>query len=184
MSKNLHDIKELQHVSVREGVFLRPMKDEDAEVLLGILDQDQSIRDRVGVAAKLKPEEDVRDEVQDMLKDDGLIRYVVVEDDLVVGLVSLWRDSGYFGQKADPDAYGFGYFLAVEARGRGLVTDSLMALMQVASDNLKISQFLAFCEADNQSSGAVLEKVGFRATSIAYTDPSNGWVEQRYEKNL
>jgi RimJ/RimL family protein N-acetyltransferase len=160
------------------------MQDEDAGDLLEILSQDPLIRERVGVAAKLKTEQDVRDEVLSMNEDDGLIRYMVVENEKIVGLVSLWRDSGYFGQKADPNAYGFGYFLSTDARGRGLVTDSLSVLMQVVADNLKVNAFLAFCESDNKPSGAVLEKVGFRPTDTTYVDPNKGWIERRYEKTI
>lgn len=181
---NLHDVAALQSVAVREGVTLRPMQDEDAEALLAILEADPGIRERVAVAAKMMDEESVRAEVEDYQADTGLIRYVVEEDNKVTGLVSLWRDEGYFGQQPRPHAYGFGYFQHPDFRGRGVVSDSVRALMDTAQENFRVDSFIAFCEEDNAPSIAVLEKLGFESNGIAYDVPGHGWIECMYEKKV
>lgn len=171
-------------IDVRAGVLLRPLQASDATELLSILDADPSIRERVGVASGLHAERDVERLVEKEREDTELIRYCILEDDRVVGLVSLWRAGEYFGDKADPDDYGFGYFLAPSARGRGLVTDSLTALMAVAAAHLPIKRFIAFCEADNTASGAVLQKAGFEKTSVSWQDNEHGWTERKYIRRI
>lgn len=181
---NLKGISALQNINVHEGVTLRPFVIADAVAILAILEQDPSIRERVGVAARLHTVNDVELLLDEEGDDPNIIRYVIEEKDQVVGMVNLWRAGDYFEGKADPDDYGFGYFLAPSARGKGLVTDSLMALMDVAAKNLSVKKFIAFCEADNAASGAVLKKAGFEKTDVAWQDNEHGWLEQKYAKTV
>lgn len=173
-----------EKITVRDGVLLRPLASEDADDLLAILDADPAIRERVGVASRLYSAEDVNTLVKEEQGDAELIRYVISENNMVVGLLNFWRAGEYFGDKADPDDYGFGYFLAPSARGRGLVTDSLRALMEIAAANLPVQRFIAFCEADNTASGALLQKAGFEKTDTAWDDAEHGWVEQKYAREI
>lgn len=181
---NLHEVAALSLVHVRDGVILRPMLGSDAASLLACLDADPSIRERVTVAAAMRGPEDVQAQVVRYKQDNGLIRYVIVEYGKVVGLMSFWRDSGYFGQKPNPHAYGFGYFLAPDARGRGLVTDSLRALMDAAQANLHVEAFMAFCEDNNSASSSLLVKSGLLPTEISYTEPKHGWAERCYLRRM
>lgn len=171
-----------EKINVREGICLRPLQREDATVLLAILDADPSIRERVGFASRLHAVDDVARLLEVEKGDKEIIRYVIVENDSVVGLINFWRAGEYFGDKADPDDYGFGYFLAPSARGRGLVTNSLTALMAVAVMHLPVKKFIAFCEADNAQSGSVLKKAGFEQTDVSWKDDEHGWIEQKYSR--
>lgn len=171
-------------IRVRDGVMLRPLESADASELLAILGADPSIRERVGVASRLYTVEDVAKLLEDESGDEELVRYVIVENDSVVGMVNFWRAGEFFGDKAEPDDYGFGYFLAPSARGRGLVTDSLSAVMATASAELDVKRFIAFCEADNAASGAVLRKAGFEKTDMQWKDDEHGWVEQKYTRTV
>lgn len=173
-----------ENIDVREHVKLRPLEKADAPVLLAMLNTDPSIRERVGVASRLYTVEDVAKLLDDESGDEGLIRYVIVENDRVVGMVNFWRAGDFFGDKAEPDDYGFGYFLAPSARGRGLVTDSLSALMAVASAELDVKRFIAFCEADNKASGEVLKKAGFEPSEVSWKDTEHGWVERKYVRTV
>jgi RimJ/RimL family protein N-acetyltransferase len=181
---NLHEQPSLQEVQIREGVVLRPMAETDAAELLDVLNADPSIRDRVTVASRMHAEDDVKREVEAYKADEGLIRYVVVDEERVVGLVSFWRDDGFFGQEANPNSYGFGYFLHPKARGRGLITDSVGVLMRVAQESFPVDYFMAFCEDDNPKSIRVLRKLGFEPTERAYVEPTRGWKERLYEKGV
>lgn len=181
---NLKGLSALQNVNVREAVALRPFATADAAAILAILDADPSIRDRVGVAARLHTVNDVELLLKEEVDDPTVIRYVIEEKDYVVGMVNLWRAGNYFEGKADPDDYGFGYFLAPSARGKGLVTDSLTALMDVVAKSLPVKKFIAFCEADNAASGAVLKKAGFEKTDVTWQDNEHGWLEQKYAKTV
>jgi RimJ/RimL family protein N-acetyltransferase len=182
---NLHNIPELQTVPVRGGVILRPLGEDDAAQILGILDADPSIRERVSVASKLHTPEDVAKQVEIYRKDDHLIRYAIVENEEVIGLVSFWRDiDSPFGVPDNPDDYGFGYFLSPAKRGSGIVTDTVQRLMDVAVKNLRVNQFIAYCETDNTDSISVLTKLGFHLTDIELTEQNTGWVEYKYVKEL
>jgi len=179
---NLNEVLTLQDVTVREGTVLRPMQNSDATGVLQILEADPSIRKRVTVASRMHNEEDVKREVAAYQNEGDHIRYIIHENGTCVGLVSLWRDSGFFGQEAKPHAYGFGYFLDPTARGRGLITDSIRTLMNVSQACLRIDTFMAFCEDDNTESIAVLKKLGFMPTENTFSEPAAGWTERLYEK--
>ena len=183
-SIDLRAIPALQKVVVREGVLLRPLEATDAERVLAMLDEDPSIREHVSVAAKFRQKSDVVAEVERLKNDKETLRYVICEHESIVGMMNLWRAGKFFGAKAKPNNYGFGYFLAPEGRGRGLVTTSLLVLMDIAQRELGATSFVAFCEADNAASGAVLKKAGFAPTDKTWTEPTHGWTEQKYQRNV
>lgn len=174
----------MHRVKVRDGVFLRPMEAHDAVRILEIIEADPTIRQRVSIASRLHTVKDVRQEVTLSESDGGVVRYVVVSGGVVVGLISLWRDSGYFGHQANPNAYGFGYFLDPTVRGRGLVSDGITCLMDELVKNIPVELFLAFCEDDNRGSVGVLTRLGFVPTDQTYSEPHTGWTERRYERTL
>lgn len=181
---DLHDVPALKRVPVRDGVMLRPLAARDAKSILQILEDDPEIRKRVWVAAAMHTAQDVEEQVEKGKNDATLLRYVIEEDGKVAGMVTFWRAGDYFGDKAEENDYGFGYFLAPSARGRGLVTDSLTALMSIALETLEVHSFIAFCEADNAASGSLLKKAGLKPTKQTWTEPDNGWVEQKYQRNI
>jgi RimJ/RimL family protein N-acetyltransferase len=180
MVANLHAEAEFQKVKVRGNIFLRPLEQSDAFQLLKILSADPIIRDRVIVSAELHTKKDVKAMLAKMQADPGLMHYVLVEDGHLVGLVSLWRDNGFFGEPVNPNRYGFGYFLDPAARGKGLITASVRSLMNTLSKNLKVDQFISYCEDDNVSSKAVLERLGFVPNDKTFREPTHGWIEREY----
>lgn len=177
---NLHDIPLLQFVHVAPGVMLRNLKPSDADELLAILDKDPSVRERVTVASRLHSAKDVQTEVDRIAADPWLIRYVIIADDKIVGLISLWKDDGFFGQIPEKNGYGFGYFLDPTMRGKGLMTKSIRKLMETTLIALVVDTFVAYCEDDNSQSIAVLNKLGFRPTNEVYGEPTKGWQERKY----
>jgi RimJ/RimL family protein N-acetyltransferase len=179
---NLHSVAALQDVAVSEDVRLVPLTETDAQDILVAIENDPSIRERVTVASRMLDEPSVIREIDSYRADHGLIRYGIRKDNKVVGLVSLWRDEGFFGTEPQNDDYGFGYFLDPHYRGLGIVTSSIVSLMQVLAAHLYVRQFVAFCEEDNQESLAVLSKLGFKPTGDTFREPTHGWLEQKYTK--
>ena len=173
-----------ESIAVRSGVVLRPLEATDASAIIEALDADPSIRERVTVAAQLHTEDDVRREADRYKTDPDLTRFVIVENGTCVGLISLWRDTGFFGQTPQPHTFGFGYFLHPAARGRGLVTDSLTALMKAARAKFRVDSFIAFCEDSNRDSIALLRKLGLGPTPQTFDEPINGWRERMYQKKV
>ncbi|MBI2074277.1 MAG: GNAT family N-acetyltransferase [Candidatus Levybacteria bacterium] len=179
---NLHTISALKEIFVRGGIKLRPLRSSDAMRLLEILSDDSSIRDKVTVASRLHTPEDVIKEVKNYHKETGLIRYTLLKEDKPIGIVSLWRDEGYFGTAPQPDDYGFGFFLDPKERGKGLVTNALQCIMDTLVKNLHVNNFVVFCEDSNHESIAVLTKLGFGPTDKTFSEPYKGWLERKYVK--
>lgn len=181
---NLHEIPGLQTIHVRENLLLRPMEERDAPAIVALGEADPKIRKLVLVMAHLTTEEAVRQEVAKYKKDPGLIRYVPVENGEVVGLESLWRDEGFFGQPVRPYAYGFGYCLHPEARGQGIATASLEALERAVRSALRVDTVMAFCEDENPGSIAVLSRRGLTPTEEQYPDSTLGKTVRLYVKKV
>ena len=177
---DLHSAPALQEVAVRESVRLTPLSEDHAEPLLETLSADPSIRDRVAVASKIHTKEDVQKEIERYHNDPALIRYSLFVEQQYAGLVSLWNDDGMFGMPPDPTAFGFGYFLNPDYRGKGLVTDSIKALMEATQKNFKVTQFIAFCEDDNRDSIKLLKKMGFDPEGEVLPDEKSGWIARKY----
>lgn len=178
--QNLHEISALQKIRVDTTTILRQLEVDDAAAMLAILDEDPSIRESVTAAARMKDEVTFQEEVAFINDSHDLLRYVIIHGGKIVGLLSFWRDGGYFATKPLPNTYGFGYFLAPSARGNGIVTKSLRKMMNVAVKSLEVTNFIAYCEDGNSSSAAVLQRNGFEATNSTYIEPKHGWVERRY----
>jgi len=181
---NLHTISALQEINVSDGLKLRPLNQSDDVRILEILAADDSIRNRVTVASRLYTTKDIAAEIERYRRDTGLIRYVLIKKDNPIGMVSFWRDDGFFGTSPHPDDYGFGYFLDPKERGKGLATRSIQSLMDAAINNLKVNQFISFCEDSNKESISVLKRLGFRPTDELLKEPKNGWIERKYIKKL
>ena len=182
-STNPHETM-LREVVVRDGVVVRPMLEADAAQLLGIMERDPSIRDHVTVAAAMQDADGVRKQVEAYTNDNSVIRYVIVHDGDVAGLVSFWRDTGYFGYTPMPYTFGFGYFTDPKRRGQHLAGDSVQALMNEAQKSFRVDQFIAFTETDNEASQHVLRSLGFAKTDIDYTEPNMGWAESMWCKKV
>ncbi len=180
---DLHEVDALQEIQVSDNVLIRPMSENDAEEILRAIEKDASIREKVSVAAKMKSSEDVATQVSSYSSDPHLMRYVIEKDNEVVGLVSFWRDiDNPFDAPDNPDDYGFGYFLDPKHRGEGIATRAVEKLMQVASLNLKVDHFIAYCEDENKESVAVLQKLGFVGSDITLVEENHGWTERKYIK--
>lgn len=177
---NLHTITAFSEVIVLENIKLVPLNESHAAQILNILLKDPNIRNRVTVASKLHTIEDIKTEIYSYLNDDGLIRFTLLKRNIPIGMVSFWRDDGFWGKK-NLDDYGFGFFLDPEQRGKGLIIRSIKSLIKTALDNLNVRQFVAFCEDNNIQSVSVLIKLGFKPTNKTLSEPSKGWIERKYE---
>jgi len=182
--EDLHAVAALQEVEIRPGILIRPLQEEHGAGILAILDIDPLIRDRVSVASHLFTQDDIIKEIAAIQSDPGLIRYAILENNNPIGLVSLWRDDGFFGTPPNPNDYGFGYFIDPEERGKGIVTDTVTQLMATAQQSLYVRQFVAFCEDDNAESVAVLSRLGFEKNGEAFNEPTHGWMEYKYVRSL
>lgn len=184
----LRDLEALHHVDVRLGVNLRLLQQQDAPRLIEILRSDPSIRNRVTVAARMKTEEDAHSEITKLESSENFVRYAIMDNEKMAGLLSLWRNELWRNEdmtgEVIPNVFGFGFFLDPEARGRGLVSSSIKSLMSVVQENLQVDSFIAWCEDDNLDSIAVLKSVGLEPTDVTHKEAENGWPERLYRKDV
>lgn len=181
---NLHSISALQEIHVSDGLKLRLLKNSDIIRILKIMEMDSNIRNRVSLASRLHTPEDIAAEIESYKKNTGVIRYVLLQDNNPVGLISFWHDRGYLCTPSSPNDYGFGYFLDPNERGKGLITRAIQSLIDIVVKNIHVNQFVAFCEDDNIESIAVLTRLGFKPTDETFSEPKNGWIERKYKKSV
>jgi len=180
---NLHEVPELKRIDVDGVTYIRPLQTSDAEAVLAILGADSSIREHVTAAARMNDEAGVEKEVASYQSMPDLVRYVIIHNREIVGLISLWADGGYFDTAPIENGYGFGYFLAPNARGKGIISKTIEKLMDVVSSKLHVDVYMAYCEDGNESSVRLLTRLGFHPTSETFAEPKHGWTERRYIKS-
>jgi RimJ/RimL family protein N-acetyltransferase len=166
-------------------VSLRLIEAGDEAALVSILDADPSIQERVSVAAVIR--QAGFQNALAMLEEprfDKLVPYAIVQNGKVVGQLSFWQDLGYFGERPDTEAYGFGFSLAPEARGQGLATAAVERLIEIAKTELGAKRIIAFCEDDNEDSKKVLKRLGLKQTERIVQEPLTGWQERLYVREL
>ena len=73
-----------------------------------------------------------------------------------------------------PGVYEIGYWVGADYRGRGVATGAARAVTHFVFDTLGAKIAAAGYFADNQASGRVLERVGFRPTGETVTMQSAG----------
>jgi len=64
--------------------------------------------------------------------------------------------------KDSSTAIEFGYWIAEEHEGKGIITRCISTLMDYAIDNMDVQRFIIGCAANNQRSRAVPERLGYR----------------------
>ena len=181
---SLLSITALQEIQVDEELKLLPLNKSHTKRILEILEADKSIRRKVSVASRINSPIDIENEIEYYRNTTGLIRYTLLRASNPVGLVSFWREDGLFWGEVNLDNYGFGFFLDPNERGKGIITRSVQKIMDTAVKNMKVEQFIAFCEDNNKESVSVLAKLGFEPTDDTLVEPDNGWIERKYAKKL
>ncbi len=96
---NLHTLPVFSEVIVSVDVKLVPLNVTHGIRILDILQEDPDIRNKVTIASKLHSLEDVETEINTYMNDDGLIRFTLLKKGNPIGMVSFWRDDGFWGEK-------------------------------------------------------------------------------------
>lgn len=88
---------------------------------------------------------------------------------------------GSIGLRLDRDEAAIGYWLATEARGAGLMTRAVEAVMRWARSALGLGTFTIYVQAENVASVAVAERAGFHHEdeSVDFPDGKKRLVYRR-----
>ena len=141
-----------------DRLFLRPIVPSDAEAIFMAYAQDGEVT-RFLTWRPYARAEDVRDFIQDCIGSTSSRTYVLLQGDVLVGATDLRREK--------PHAVGFGYVLARQAWGQGLMTEALTAMRRWALDQPAIWRFGASCDVENVASARVMEKAGLDREGVA-----------------
>lgn len=99
-------------------------------------------------------------------------RFLITKNGEPYGYFGIWPDN-------EPDMYEVGYAVLPRYRGKGIITQVLDAIEEVAMTNLKAAGLVAHIDESNEASQRVITKQGFHPT-----DKFNDEGGRRYEKPL
>jgi [ribosomal protein S5]-alanine N-acetyltransferase len=89
-------------------------------------------------------------------------RYVILEDDTIVGMISLVPI-----ERGPLQSANLGYWLDQAATGRGIATQAAALVMEIAFGELGLHRLQAGTLLDNYRSQRVLERSGFEKIGVA-----------------
>jgi RimJ/RimL family protein N-acetyltransferase len=139
---------------------IAPLVDADAPALLAITDA--SVTSRVSFL----PEPFTLDDARVVVAENDERRFLGVRDRVsgaLHGVIGLHRKP--FG------TIEIGYWFAASARGQGLATEAVDAVLDALQGLPTCSRIEAECSIDNRSSWGLLQRVGFRPTGDAGEKP-------------
>lgn len=140
-------------LAVRDGVVLRRWRSEDAPAIAEAC-SDPEIATWIPLPQPYPIEEALRyvGLTEQWWRTGEQFVLCVARGNEVLGSISL---------RLDRDRASIGYWLAPEARGRGIMTQAVKALTGWASEVLDLREVWIFVQAANQASRAVAERAGF-----------------------
>ena len=143
-----------------ERVVLRPWRLEDVPAVTAAC-QDAEIARWLAFVPEPYTEEDARFYIEDCLRSgEDRVPFAITDADTggVIGSIEMRVNRMLTGH--------IGYWLAAEARGRGLTTEALLALSRWGFDELGLGRVELVTDPENIASQRVAEKAGFTREGI------------------
>lgn len=149
---------------VRPGLELREMEPDDAQMVFDLVERNRAMLEEWEPGMAFTSAEGVRAFFSAEMKDDHRLplNLGIFEDGELRGMVQLASGS-------NPGEASVGYWLSADHQGRGLVTEAVRALVQIAFDRLGYEHILIDCSERNIRSRRVPERLGF--TLAQYIPP-------------
>lgn len=147
------------------GVYLRPMTDEDTDLIVAWRNQEEVRRNFIYQA--LFTRESHRAWIRDMVETGKVVQMMICEEetDIPVGSVYL-RDINPQHHKAE-----YGIFIGGEgARGRGYGTQAARLMIRYAFEELKLHRLFLRAFAENRQAIRSYEKAGFVQEAYLHDD--------------
>jgi RimJ/RimL family protein N-acetyltransferase len=153
---------------------LRLLGPEHAAQFLRILQGDSPVATKFPWTSNLTTVEKVQEKIERSLERQHKSRYGIFVGSKLVGYFASWLNK--------PGSYGFAYFVAQDARGKGYAA----AALQILSDSIIESSPAAVCvlmiDETNAASQRVAAKAGFHPTDIRVNRGSR--VVRRHERTI
>lgn len=154
MTKNFYTVKILE----TERLILREIVESDSEFILDLLNQPSFIK-HIG-DRNVRTVDDAKDFIENRYRASyaehgfGLYTVELKKNNVPIGIC------GFVRRDTLPEAdIGFAFLPQFERKGYAL--ESATAIMEYGRETLKLKRVLAITSIDNESSGRLLEKLGF-----------------------
>lgn len=162
-------------IPVRENLELRLRTEADAEEVFGVVDKNRSyLRQWLPWVDATKTVEDTRKYIQACLsnfeKQEGI--------DLGIWYEGQWVGSigfHYWDKTNRKDTIG--YWLSESFQGKGIITDSVSALIKYGFEVMNLNRIEILCAVDNAKSRAIPEKLGFKNEGVCR---QNEWLYDHF----
>jgi RimJ/RimL family protein N-acetyltransferase len=145
-------------VELRDGeVVLRPWIQNDVPALVAAIDDAE-----IAYWIPLIPHPYTEEDAHEFLRGDvapAEYRLAITLADVVVGGIGMSVNSHFYRGHV-------GYWVAREARGRGVCTRALRMLARHGLEELELQRLELITDPDNQASQRVAEKVGFQREGV------------------
>lgn len=115
-----------------------------------------------------------RERIATAVADDATLRCLIVDGEAVLGMISLTEISRGPAQSAN-----LGYWVAESANGRGVATQAVHLILDVAFGELALHRLQAGTLLHNLGSQKVLERTGFERIGVArsYLNIAGQWQD-------
>lgn len=151
-------------ILVREGLELRLRAETDAEAVFHVIDRNRDyLRQWLPWLDDSKTIEDTRKYIQSDLsefeKKEGL--------DLGIWYVGQWVGGiGFHAWGGKNRKSSIGYWLSEDFQGKGIMTDTVRALVTYGFEQMNLNRIEIRCASENTRSRAIPEKLGFKTEGV------------------
>lgn len=143
-------------IYITQNIFLRPLSLGDAVSLFRVIDDERETLCQwlpfVDLTEKIQ---DTQNYIEQSLIMSDVPQFCIYEGDCLIGLV------GFKDYDPDNRRIEIGYWLSKDAEGRGIMTQSVRRLLELAFTNLNINRVQIRAAVENHKSRKIAERLGF-----------------------
>jgi len=152
------------NLKVNENITLKLLEKKDAEELFALVNDSRSyLREWLPWVDSMKQETDYEPIIEMWLKQftshDGFQAGVVYKGK-IVGMV------GFHGIDWANSKTSVGYWLSEKYQGKGIMTEAVKSLINIAFTEYKLNRVEILCGVKNEKSKAIPERLGFKQEGI------------------
>ena len=152
------------NLKVNENITLKLLEKKDAEELFALVNDSRSyLREWLPWVDSMKQETDYEPIIEMWLKQftshDGFQAGVVYKGK-IVGMV------GFHGIDWANSKASVGYWLSEKYQGKGIMTETVKSLINIAFTEYKLNRVEILCGVKNEKSKAIPERLGFKQEGI------------------
>jgi ribosomal-protein-serine acetyltransferase len=147
-------------IQISETVLLKPISLDDVHDIFNTLNMERGYMRRwLPFVDSTMGEEDTFAFVQNIIEHNG-IQYSIFDEGRFVGLIGL-NNLDLLNKKAE-----IGYWLSQSAQGKGIMINSVKALIKIAFEDMSLNRLQIRVALNNAKSRRIPEKLGFKLEGV------------------